>query len=171
MRQSGGTVRVESRVDSGTTFTVCLPRGQAPQPSKPPPPLDDAAETLQSGTVLVCDDDEGVRKLVVDVLTLRTYTVLQAANGADALRVAREHRGPIHLLVTDLVMPGMSGTELAVALHEVQPRLKVLYISGYTDDVNVLSGALADSARFLASLFLPGEFVRVVRSLMIDALA
>jgi DNA-binding response OmpR family regulator len=133
--------------------------------------MDDSAETLQFGTVLVCDDDEGVRKLVVDVLTLRTYTVLQAANGADALRVAREHRGPIHLLVTDLVMPGMSGTELAVALHALEPNLKVLYMSGYTDDVHVLSGTLEQSARFLSKPFLPGELVRVIRSLMAKASA
>lgn len=171
VRQSGGTVRVKSRVGEGTTFTVCLPRARAPEASRAPPSADEGAESPQSGTVLVCDDDEGVRKLVVDVLTLRTYTVLEAQNGSEALRVAREHGQPIQLLVTDLIMPGMSGTELSAALLESQPDLKVLYISGYTDDVNVLSGALEDNARFLAKPFLPGEFVRIVRSLMVEALS
>src|SRR5262249_2234680 len=124
VHQSGGAVRVATEVGRGTCFTVHLPRATdlptlpytavtPPPPAVPAPPRDIAVET-----VIVCDDDDDVRALLVDVLSFRAYTIIQARTGRDALEQARRHAGPIHLLVTDLVMPEMGGIELATELRK-----------------------------------------------------
>ncbi|HVZ36026.1 MAG TPA: response regulator, partial [Polyangiaceae bacterium] len=117
-------------------------------------------------TVLVCDDDDSARQLIANVLSLRGYTVLQAQGGRHALDVAAGHGGPIHLLVTDLVMPELGGLGLANELRKRAPDLFVLYISGYTDHAPLLSGALEPDTHFLAKPFLPSDLTRIVCSIL-----
>jgi two-component system cell cycle sensor histidine kinase/response regulator CckA len=166
VHQSGGSVGVESREGRGTTFTICLPRAshQPAKAERPQPiPLSGGA-TFE--TVLVCDDDERVRELIANVLRLRGYTVLEASSGRHALEISAQHRGPIHLLVTDLVMPKLGGIELASQLRKQAPRLIVLYISGYTEQVALLSGPLDPDTHFLPKPFLPSDLTRVVCSIL-----
>jgi two-component system cell cycle sensor histidine kinase/response regulator CckA len=166
VRQSSGSIQVKSRQGVGTTFEIYLPRASA-MPVAASAPRNDASEPFRGfETVLICDDDDGVREILANVLKVRAYVVLQARNGAHALEVARAHQGAIDLLITDLVMPGLSGTELAAELRESQPDLEVLYVSGYTDDRAVLSGALGPGAHFLPKPFLPGEFARTVHAIL-----
>jgi PAS domain S-box-containing protein len=164
--QSGGSIRVESEPGQGTAFTILLPRGdEVPKPA----PVHRAAP-LTSGlsleTVLVCDDDESVRDLLANVLGLRGYTVLRASSGKEAIDVVARHEGTVHLLVTDLVMPQQSGTELAAVLRKRHAKLRVLYVSGYTEDPEVLAGELGPDTHFLAKPFLPSELTRVVFSIL-----
>jgi PAS domain S-box-containing protein len=165
VQQSGGAVTVRSRLGEGTTFTVFLPHG-----SEPLAPhyaaVDAAPRDIFIRTVLVCDDDEDVRRLLVDVLRLRAHAVLHASSGARALEVAACHDGPIDLLITDLVMPGMGGIELATELRQRRPALRVLYVSGYTEDTATLSEPLGPHTRFLAKPFLPGDLTRAVFSIL-----
>jgi PAS domain S-box-containing protein len=165
VRQSGGVVRVESRQDEGSTFTVYLPRARV-APAVSPSLRAAHVQPLRFETVLVCDDDDAVRSLVVEVLRLRAYDVLEARNGQHALEVARAYEGDIELLITDLVMPELNGTALARELKRRRPGLRVLFISGYTDDEAVLSSSLGPDAQFLAKPFLPGELVRAVRAIL-----
>ena len=165
VRQSGGAVRVESKKGAGSAFTVILPR------AREVPPAASVTRSLgQPGrrfeTVLVTDDDDEVRSLIVEVLRIRAYEVLEARNGRHALEVARAHPGKIELLVTDLIMPELNGVELASSLRAQIPALKVLFVSGYTDDEAALTRALGPEAHFLPKPFLPGDLVRAVRALL-----
>jgi len=159
--QSGGAVRVTTSVGQGTRFTVHLPCA----PDVPPPryrTLNATPRRLAVETVMVCDDDDDVRRLFVDVLNLRGYRILEARQGRHALDVAAEHEGPIHLLITDLVMPELGGIELATELRKRDPTLRVIYVSGYTEDADRLAEPLGPNTRFLAKPFLPGDLTRVV---------
>jgi PAS domain S-box-containing protein len=165
VHQSGGAVRVASRAGEGACFTVHLPRATG-IPAPRYASVAAAPRDIDFETVLVCDDDEGVRRLLAEVLGLRAYRILQASNGKQALEVARHHRGPIHLLVTDLVMPEIGGMELAAELRRRDPALRVLYVSGYTEDAATLSEPLAPNTRFLAKPFLPGDLTSAVFSML-----
>jgi signal transduction histidine kinase len=157
VRQSGGYVEVESAVGSGSAFRIYLPRaGQAVSPaaSVPPPP-----EAPGGATVLLAEDEDKVRLLLHSILTRHGYAVLQAADGAEALRLAAKHHGPIHLLLTDLVMPEMSGRELAARLLPQRPEMKVLYLSGYTDGVGLPPSADGGAVAFLAKPFGPNALL------------
>jgi hypothetical protein len=114
----------------------------------------------------VCDDDDDVRKLLSGILRLRGYTILEARSGKHALSVAAEHRRPIHLLITDLVMPELGGLDLASAMRTRNPALRVLFVSGYTDQADLLADTLRPHARFLAKPFAPGELTRAVFALL-----
>jgi DNA-binding NtrC family response regulator len=114
----------------------------------------------------VCDDDDGVRNLLVSVIGLRGYEILQARNGRDALDAAKEHGGVIHLLITDLVMPELSGVELAKVLRRVQPRLAVLFVSGYTDDLGLLATPFEGTTHFLPKPFLPADLTQIVCAIL-----
>ena len=169
VHQSGGATHVESLVGKGTTFTIHLPHGTVPAPVRSL--VEDApSRDARFETVLVCDDDEDVRELLVAVLGLRAYSILKANNGKHALEVVRQHQGRIHLLVTDMAMPELGGIELAAELRKRDPALKVLYISGYTDDADRLSTPRGPGTHFLPKPFLPGELTRTV-SLILDEAA
>ena len=116
--------------------------------------------------MLVVEDEELVRSLVRTTLSRRGYRVLDAADGEEALRVSQGHAGPIHLVVTDVVMPGMSGDELAVKLKSVRPETKVLLTSGYPDRVAVHRDAIQARANFLEKPFMPEELLRKVREVL-----
>jgi PAS domain S-box-containing protein len=129
--QSGGFIRVTSAPSAGSTFAVYLPLAREEVTVEPAAPSDDALSG--SGTLLLAEDDDGVRELAELILSRYGYTVLPARDGEDALRIADEHAGPIDLLVTDIVMPRMRGTELAERLTSRRPETGVLYMSGYAD--------------------------------------
>jgi len=117
-----------------------------------------------SETVLVVEDDNAVRPLVRGVLLSKGYTVLEASRGDEALAISEGHRGPIHLLVTDVVMPVMTGRELAEHLLLRHPETRVLYMSGYTDDAVVHYGVLKEGMAFLSKPFTPDVLARKVRA-------
>ena len=114
---------------------------------------DDVRISEGTETILLVEDDEVVRKLVREVLDNEGYRLLEAPNGVAALSICAQYEEPIHLLLTDVVMPEMSGRELANRLAAVRPEVKVLYMSGYTDDVVLRSGVLAESSSFLQKPF------------------
>ena len=165
VKQSGGHVEVYSEPDVGTTFKVYLPCVQeAPATSK------DAATSpgIARGTetVLLVEDEDAVRALSKLVLQSHGYTVLEARDGQEGLRVAREHRDPIHLLITDLVMPRMGGRQLADELAPERPELRVLFVSGYSDQAVLSRGQLETQAAFLQKPFSPITLARKVRAIL-----
>lgn len=166
VRQYGGVVRVSSEAGEGTLVKVYLPRLEVEAEDVADEP--DADSLRGSETVLVAEDEDGVRELLRKVLTEFGYTVLTARHGRDALMVAGDRSGGIDLLVTDVVMPEMSGRELAETLRDHQPDLKVLYISGYTDDEVVQRGISSREVDFLRKPFASEDLVRRVRG-MLDA--
>jgi PAS domain S-box-containing protein len=130
--QSGGTVRVESKPEVGTTFSIYLPAIKKVAPAKAAPiMLQPKSGTI--GTILLAEDEESLRTLTKEVLQTDGYTVLEAANGKSALQVASLYQGTIHLLITDMVMPGMPGRDLALRIQKQYPGIKVLCITGYAD--------------------------------------
>jgi len=176
VKQSGGHIAVESEVGRGSTFRIYLPRVAAPPPAEPrraPEPAtargSAPGESLAPGrgeTILLVEDAQRVRAVVREILEMTGYTVLEARHGAEAVEVATRHAGPIHLLVTDVVMPQMSGRELAQRLATLRPDLKVLYMSGYTDDAIVRHGVLASGIAFLSKPFTPDALALKVRELL-----
>jgi len=162
VKQSGGHIWVYSESGLGTTFKIYLPRvEEAVEPLKP-----SAAPTRSHQgweTVLVVEDDEGVRTLTREVLELDGYSVLEARHGEEALLISEQHEGPIHLMVTDVVMPGMNGRELAERLAPLHPEMKVLYISGYTDKAIVRHCVLEPGTAFLQKPFTPDALARKAR--------
>jgi CheY-like chemotaxis protein len=117
-------------------------------------------------TILLVEDDEMVRKLVSEVLESDGYRLLEAPNGVAALSISAQYREPIHLLLTDVVMPEMSGRELANRLAAVHPEVKVLYMSGYTDDVIVHHGVLDEETEFIQKPFTPDVLARKIREVL-----
>jgi len=168
VQQSGGHIAVESEVGKGTTFKVYFPQVQQL--------LDVAAKSIQTGsmprgteTLLVVEDEPSVRQLACNVLAFQGYTVLWAANGQEALHVAREHKGsPIRLVITDVIMPLMGGKVMAEWLKQAYPALKILFTSGYTDDATTHREALEAGVESLPKPYMPATLARKVRE-MLDA--
>lgn len=152
VKQSGGYIYVYSEVGRGTTFKIYLPRVIA-ELDKP------GGEAIASGrgrgseTILFVEDEQSVRELVRQYLTSTGYSVLEAPDGARALKIAEGHPDPIHILITDVVMPHLSGPDLAAQLGASRPDLKVLFISGYTDDTVFRHGVLEGGVAFLQKPF------------------
>jgi len=165
VNQSGGGIHVQSTPGRGTAFTIYLPTVDevttAAEAHKAPDRPPHGTET-----VLLVEDEQGVRTLVRDGLRRYGYTVLEARNGVEAFLMSNQHQGPIHLLVTDVVMPGMSGREVAHQLVSLHPDLKVLYISGYIDDAGLRSGADRARTGFLQKPFTPEALARKVRDML-----
>ena len=165
IKQSGGWISVYSEVGQGTVFKIYLPR--VPD-SVEVPQQKEIQQKLPGGgeTILVAEDDQSVRAVVCGALAETGYTVLEARDGPEALRVAKEYSGPIHLLITDVVMPQMSGRELVQCLLAQRPATRLLYMSGYTDDAFGNHGVLAGSASFLQKPFSADTLSRKVREVL-----
>jgi len=164
VQQSGGSVWVYSEPGQGTTFKIYLPRVDAQLSGPRRRPVSIAATGIE--TVLVVEDEAAVRRLAARVLSTAGYQVLSAANGGEAL-LLYEQAG-IDLLLTDVVMPRMSGKELATRLLQIRPGLKVLYMSGFTDNAIVHHGVLDAGTHFVAKPFSAAELTRRVREALDD---
>ena len=162
VKQSGGYVWVDSTPGEGTTFTICLPEvGAAPAPRSEP--VAEKPEPRAMGeTVLVLEDEDGVRELAARVLRDRGYDVVQARNGAEALASLRNDRGGPHLLLTDVIVPDMGTEELAGEIHKVIPKLPILYMSGYPRDDILARGLLRKDQPFLQKPFTSEDLAIVV---------
>ncbi len=165
VKQSGGYIWVYSEPERGATFKVYLPRVDG-LPERSQPAAAPAASCRGSETLLVVEDEEGVRILVRDYLRMNGYTVLEAGHGAEALRIACEHSGEISLMITDVIMPGMNGRELAERMAILRPAMKVLYMSGYAETAVYRKGVLEPGAPFLQKPFGPPDLGRKVRDVL-----
>ena len=163
--QSHGAINVYSEPGRGTTFRIYLPRIGATREGVA---SEQAADLLTGGseTILLVDDNETIRSAVGELMKMQGYNVLQACNGKEALDVSRNHAGAIDLLITDVVMPSMSGRELAKHLSLEQPGVKVLYMSGYTDDAVLRHGILDSHSAFLQKPAPMSVFMRKIRDLL-----
>ncbi|HOQ45267.1 MAG TPA: response regulator [Bryobacteraceae bacterium] len=165
VRQSGGSIFVDSQPGAGTTFRVFLPRVAKPAcrtaETRTEPETSRGSETL-----LVVEDDDTVRRLTCHVLREHGYSLIEAANGREALLASERHTGPIPLMITDIVMPYMSGWELADRLRSQRPEMRVLYMSGYTDDAIHRRGPLGPGMFFLQKPFVGRELAQTVRQIL-----
>jgi signal transduction histidine kinase/ActR/RegA family two-component response regulator len=164
VKQSGGAISVYSEPGRGTTVKIYLPsaEGHAADATEQAP-----AEAMRgSETILVLEDEARVRKLVCEVLAGRGYRVLEAVRGEEAIRMAAEHPGGIELLLTDVVMPEMSGPQVLEQMRAGHPHMKVLFMSGYTDEAMVHHGIPDSGAPFLQKPFLPEALARKVREVL-----
>src|SRR5262249_4732614 len=166
VKQSGGYIFADSAPGRGTAFRIYLPR--VPDPTEHTGSEKHAQSPAGgSETVLLVEDEESVRELVRETLKARGYTVIEAADGMAGLRVANAHSGTIHILITDVVMPGMSGRELAKQVIKARPDIKVLYLSGYTEDAIIHEGALEAGTAFLQKPFTLHALARKVREVLL----
>jgi CheY-like chemotaxis protein len=164
IKQAGGDITVESRTGRGTTFVILLPA--VAEVASPVAPEVVQLAPRGSETLLVAEDEEGVRKAARGILEKQGYTVLEAGTGADAVQVAGDHPGPVHLLVTDVVMPDLGGRDLADAVRARRPGVKVLYMSGYTDDAVIRHGVSQATDAFLQKPFTALGLARKVRDVL-----
>jgi PAS domain S-box-containing protein len=166
VKQSGGNIWAYSEVGRGTTIKIYLPRlEESPEEMTVKP---EATEILKgTETILAVEDETEVRKLVAEILKSQGYTVIEASDGEEAEKVARENAGKkIHLLLTDVVMPGMSGRELATRLGRQHPNMKVLYMSGYTDNAIVNHGVLEEGVNYIQKPFTLDALAGKVREVL-----
>jgi two-component system cell cycle sensor histidine kinase/response regulator CckA len=166
VKQSGGHIQVHSEEGDGTTFKIYLPRAE--EVVAPLPQYDHQAGVVPRGTetVLLVEDAPAVRDMTARVLRQQGYTVLEAGNGEEALRQAQEHPGDIHLLLTDVVMPRISGKALADRMSTICPEAKVLFTSGYTGNVILHQGAPGPSTPFIQKPFSPEKLAHKVREVL-----
>jgi two-component system cell cycle sensor histidine kinase/response regulator CckA len=165
IKQSGGAIAVDSAPNIGTTFRIALPAGEqaALQPVPEPTTI-----PIQSGheTILLVEDEAAVRRLARDALRGMGYIVLEAQNGTEALACAQQYQGTIDILVTDVVMPQISGRLLAESLRVMRPEVKILFISGYTDDMMIRHGVIEAEIEFLAKPFSTNTLAAKVREVL-----
>lgn len=165
VKQSGGNIWVYSELGRGTASKVYLPRVDEGA-EEYEPSAETEGDIQGAETVLLAEDEEMVRKLAQQVLEMCGYQVLEAANGGAALLICERHKEPIHLLITDVIMPEMSGRELADRLAQLRPEMKVLYMSGYTDNAILHQGVLDEGANFIQKPFPTDALARKVREVL-----
>jgi CheY-like chemotaxis protein len=163
IQQSGGYVNVYSQVGAGTIFEIFLPRekGMTEHILRPAP----RSNYKGTETILIADDEDGVRKLIYSVLGANGYKVLEARDGAEALALYEANRDKVNIVVTDLVMPNMTGMELGETLNRLNPALPVLYMSGYQNN-RFVGGVEAPEDAFLQKPFKPDLLLTKVRELL-----
>jgi len=166
VRQSGGTIWLYSEPGVGTTFKVYFPALDAALPDAVSLPPADLHTLRGAETILLVEDDERVRVLARAILKKYGYNVLEAQSGGDAILLCEQHTATIHLLLTDVVMPRMSGRQLAERLLTIRPQMKVLYMSGYTDDAVVRHGILESTIAFIQKPITPAALARKVREVL-----
>jgi hypothetical protein len=161
VRQNHGTIHVVSEPGQGTIFDLYFP-AQSERESEPESPVNRFSKTDAIETVLVAEDEPAVRELVRQTLEQRGYKVLEAKDGYEALRVFEERKGEIHLVLTDVIMPLMNGRELAKRLESIRPGMKIVYMSGYTDEVLAFHGFAQPEIEFIQKPFTPSELAEKV---------
>jgi PAS domain S-box-containing protein len=165
VKQSGGSVWVYSEPGIGTTFKIYFPCALSPLGIEPPTKTVEGIGTGQ--TILLVEDDTALLQAMRLSLEKAGYAILAAQSPAEAMRIAESHLGPIHLMVTDVIMPGMSGPQLATGLSVLRPEMKVLYISGYTDEIITHHGVLEPGLSFLQKPFSPTTLARKVGEVLV----
>jgi two-component system, cell cycle sensor histidine kinase and response regulator CckA len=163
--QSGGHIWLYSERGRGTIFKIYFPRVNKPSDSIALP-QSPAAKSAGSETVLLVEDSESLRDVTKEFLEMAGYNVLDSCNGQEALCFARGHAGPIHLLLTDVVMPGLSGPELARDLQQLHPETRVLFMSGYTADAMNQHGVLEEGLSLLPKPFTRSSLTQKIRDLL-----
>jgi signal transduction histidine kinase/ActR/RegA family two-component response regulator len=168
VKQNSGEIMVYSEPGQGTVFKIYLPAiSEAPEPEPQEAATVQAAPATE--TVLLVEDEEQVRNLTRTMLARQGYRILEASSGGDALRMAREHPGSIDLLLTDIVMPQMNGVELAREMHAVRPQIRVLFMSGYTDNALVEEQFLTSGVGFIHKPFTSAALQKKVRQALENA--
>jgi len=166
VNQSGGHIQVFSELGHGTTFKVYLPRHKTATLATTAYPPKVTKLFMGTETILLTEDEDAVRNLTRRILRNAGYTVLTAANGGEALLIGAQHSGAIHLLLTDVIMPRMSGKTLAQELLKTRPTLKILYMSGYTDNIMDAQGPIEESTHFIGKPFDMIDLTRKVRQIL-----
>lgn len=165
IKQSGGYIWVDSKPGQGTTFRIYLPKVEAEEPYAKEERIE--PQNLEGyETILLAEDEDSARKMMRTILYGYGYRVLEAQDGKEALRISEQHEGPIHLLLTDVVMPEMNGRELAERLQPIYPKMQVLYVSGYTDNVIVRNGVLEPGVPFIQKPFSQKALISKVREIL-----
>ena len=163
VKQGGGSITVSSEAGEGATFTVYIPSLEESADPRGAPML---GPGIGAETILLVEDEAGVRSVAREVLEMEGYNVLEAEDGVKGLQLAMTHQGPIHLLLSDVVMPGMSGRDLAERLSVQRPGIRVLFISGYTDDTVVRRGVRDAKVAFLQKPFTLENLAQKVREVL-----
>ena len=168
VKQSGGYIWVNSEVGKGTTFKIFLPRVASAGETAAQVAAGAEAQNVEPGTetILLVEDEVNLRYLALQYLEKQGYRVIEAADGAVAMQIAVAHEGVIHLLLTDVIMPGMNGRELAQRISEIRPNVKVLYMSGYTENVIGQNGMLEAGVRLLQKPFNLRDLRTIVREVL-----
>jgi CheY-like chemotaxis protein len=165
IRQSGGAIAMLSELGQGTTARIYLPVAEIKPEAAAAERIAAPADLTGAETILLVEDEARVRKLIAGILTTRGYTVLEATRGEEAIRLARTHEGPVDLALVDVVMPEMSGPDLIREIEPLRPGMRVLYISGYTEEAMVHHG-IPESGAFLRKPFLPDALARKIREVL-----
>ncbi|MFH2113267.1 MAG: response regulator, partial [Spirochaetota bacterium] len=169
VKQSGGNIWVYSELGHGTTFKVYLPRESVVKTTEPSKTSTGSTSLRGNETVLVVEDEEALRKIAIRTLEATGYTVLLASDGEDALRISGQYTSDIHLLLTDVVMPRVGGRLLVQRLVKKRPAIRVIYMSGYTDDAIVRHGVLDAGTNFLGKPFSSEDLQKKVREVLDQA--
>jgi CheY-like chemotaxis protein len=165
IRQSGGAIAMLSELGKGTTARIYLPVTEVKLETAAAERIAAPAALTGAETILLVEDEARVRKLIAGILTTRGYNVLEATRGEEAIHLARTHEGPVDLALVDVVMPEMSGPDLIRQIEPLRPGMRVLYISGYTEEAMVHHG-IPESGAFLRKPFLPDALARKVREVL-----